>query len=291
MLSRLLRHEFRATGRIMLPLIAATALLSVMSGIGIRILDDPNAGNAANIISVFILVLYILGIFAVSVVAFVLMVERFRKNLLEDEGYLMFTLPVGVDAHIFAKLIVSVIWFFVAGLVLFTVFIMLGVADATVFSGIAEGFTTFMPELGTILEYIGGGSRAAGTAHIVGYVLEVLLASALMAAMICLRFYSAMAIGYSFSNRKMLFSVLAFFAMGFLLDFLGFLLLRLVGVLGNSGMLGWLESYFKSLNGNITSVAKGIHYLLCYGILHELAISVIYYLPTKYFLKNRLNLP
>ena len=50
-------------------------------------------------------------IVAVGIAAFVLMINRFYKNLLQDEGYVMMTLPVCVHQQIWSKLIVSTVWF------------------------------------------------------------------------------------------------------------------------------------------------------------------------------------
>ena len=39
----------------------------------------------------------------------IIQIQRFSKNLLGDEGYLMFTLPASVSQHITAKLVVAVL--------------------------------------------------------------------------------------------------------------------------------------------------------------------------------------
>lgn len=49
----------------------------------------------------------VLGAF---VVHFIITIQRFWKNLMGDEGYLMFTLPVSVDALLWSKAISVLIW-------------------------------------------------------------------------------------------------------------------------------------------------------------------------------------
>ncbi len=39
-----------------------------------------------------------------------MMIQRFNKNLLSDEGYLMHTLPVKPWKHIASKLLASMLW-------------------------------------------------------------------------------------------------------------------------------------------------------------------------------------
>ena len=110
MLRKLLKHEFRATGRIMLPMylvLLATAVGSNLSG---RWMIDSRF-SAVSILGVLIVTAFGFAIFGVLLMSFVLMIQRFYKNLLQDEGYLMFTLPVSVHQHIWSKLIVSAVWF------------------------------------------------------------------------------------------------------------------------------------------------------------------------------------
>ena len=107
MLGKLMKHEFRATARIMLPVMGAMVALALLANLSIRGL----AGNLSDIPMLRILFVLIIIFFSVAVVAtivmsLVIMVSRFYRNLLKDEGYLMFTLPVSVHELIWSKLIV-----------------------------------------------------------------------------------------------------------------------------------------------------------------------------------------
>lgn len=46
------------------------------------------------------------------VMTFILIVTRFDRNLLGDEGYLMFTLPAKTSTLITAKLLTAILWLF-----------------------------------------------------------------------------------------------------------------------------------------------------------------------------------
>ena len=110
MLRKLLKHEFRATGRIMLPMYLILLVTAVGSNFaGRRMMGSQS--NILNVLAVLIVMAFGFAIAGVFVMAFVLMIQRFYKNLLQDEGYLMFTLPVSVHQHIWSKLIVSAVWF------------------------------------------------------------------------------------------------------------------------------------------------------------------------------------
>ena len=55
--------------------------------------------------------------FAIAVLCFVSTVQRFYKNLLGREGYLMHTLPVTETQLILSKLLTSMVWVLCSGLV------------------------------------------------------------------------------------------------------------------------------------------------------------------------------
>jgi hypothetical protein len=107
MLKQLLKYEFKATKSLYFGLYLALALLSVVLGVSFRQenawADNTNFGR----LEVILMVLYLSVIFAIAVLCFVSMVQRFYKNLLGREGYLMHTLPVTETQLILSKLITS----------------------------------------------------------------------------------------------------------------------------------------------------------------------------------------
>lgn len=99
MLGKLIKHEFRATGRLMAPLFGALLLLAVFSRVANQILQQvPNPTRVLYIVSVLLAIVYVLAGLGVMVFSTVLMIKRFHQNFLTDEGYLMFTLPVSATA-------------------------------------------------------------------------------------------------------------------------------------------------------------------------------------------------
>ena len=157
MLGKLLKHEFRATGRIMLPLIGAELLLSVLAGLSVRGLDRIQNMNFLGVTYVMTLIVFFLGLFAVGVVALVLMIQRFYRNLLRDEGYLSMTLPVSVDEHIWSKLIVSFVWFAAVGLLsVLAMLVMMAVGSRISFVGDLN-FRELFDRLRELVRLIGAG--------------------------------------------------------------------------------------------------------------------------------------
>ena len=278
MLGKLIKYEFRATGRIMLPLAAAIILLSVVAGFSQRLLDMSGAPDFVNFMAVMFLALFVFGLFGICVVAVVQMVERFYRNLLCDEGYLMFTLPTTPDALVCSKIIVSSVWFTATGILCcISLAVMLFVSSAV----IDWSFTGDLPEmLRKALEILGNGSTAAGAGHIAGWIAELLVLWFMQTVALCLRFYAAMAIGFSFDEHKKLLSVVFFFLIGIAMNTIG---AAVFTPLVNSGL------FEKIIFPEVFSPGR-LHAILLGCAAIGLIENGIYYLVTTLMLRKRLNL-
>ena len=115
MLTKLLKHEFRATARIMGPLYLVLLAVALGFNFSARLMDSGNF--VLNMLAALVVMAYVVAITAVFIVAFILMLQRFYKNLLGDEGYLMHTLPVTESQLILSKLISSVVWMLCSSIV------------------------------------------------------------------------------------------------------------------------------------------------------------------------------
>ena len=99
MLRKLIKYEFRATARVMLPLYLVTIVLALLTRgtslwLELATADMTMGESILGFLAGLVAVAFVLALLATFIVAVVLAVFRFRKNLLTDEGYVMFTLPV-----------------------------------------------------------------------------------------------------------------------------------------------------------------------------------------------------
>ena len=112
MLGKLIKHEFRATARLMLPLFLVVILLSCFMRLTASVLALGDGRSfVLRLLSGLFSTGFVLSIFASLIFSVVMMVSRFYKNLMTDEGYLMFTLPVGVHSLLWSKLITAALFF------------------------------------------------------------------------------------------------------------------------------------------------------------------------------------
>ena len=273
MLRKLLKHEFRATGRIMLPMylvLLVTAIGSNLAGRGM--LDRPS--RILNILAVLIVIAFASAICGALLMSFVLMIQRFYKNLLQDEGYLMFTLPASVHQHIWSKLIVSSVWFIV------TVLAIIAASLVVAYQG------GFLRELLDFLRYFLEGLRKLEVSEAFNgtiYLAEFAVLMFLSLVAFSLQFYAALAAGHSQANHKMLWSVAWFFGFQFALQFLGSLLMITLDHLG-------VPNFLNHLSVHWTSAESAIHAGLLMAIGVVIIYGAIFYAITTFFLKKHLNL-
>ncbi len=270
MLRKLMKHEFRATGQIMLPLYLILLVTAFGSNIAGRWMIDSQI-SAVSLLGGFMVMAFAIAIFAACLMSFVLMIQRFYKNLLQDEGYLMLTLPVSIHQHIWAKLIVSVVWFITT---LFVLFLACMVVAYNV-RFIQEFFGVFADILRG-LQKLKISEALNGTV----IILEFLVLIFLFLAAFSLQFYAALAAGHSLPNHKMAYSVGCFFVFQFLVQFLGTMFL-----------IGLSKSpVFRFLSNWDPSAIVAIHTGLLMMIALVLVYGAIFYIVTIFFLKKHLNL-
>lgn len=268
MLRKLMKHELRATGRVMGPMILLVLVAAVGGNISTyRLLESGN--GVLSTLGVLLLMLFVIASIAICIVAFALMVQRFYKNLLRDEGYLTMTLPVSVHEHIWAKLLVTLIWWVVVTLAVAAALFIL------VFN------PHMMGEIGELLAHLSLGDLPLSLGQVALFGLETVLMLLVGCAEVCLHFYAALAVGYSFTHHKDALSVAGYFALSLVLYLLQSATVYLLNLVGFDGIHLWMQSLAPMTQTHLTLL----------GVTAALAVpAAIYYAVTAHFMKNRLNL-
>lgn len=145
---KLLKYEWKACARTCLPLYGVLILMSLISRILYVI---PKNASLDFMLPAISSMLYMGVMMAAFVVTAVILIQRFYKNLLGSEGYLMFTLPVTVSQHLLSKTIIAVVMIGLSGLsALISIFIF---ADRMILSmdevwQAFTGLSTLLPHSG-----------------------------------------------------------------------------------------------------------------------------------------------
>lgn len=272
MLRKLLKQEFRATARVMLPLYLVTFVLALAVRLVLllsqnQVLLDSVGGRTLRAILLGVSVTaFVVATIATFLAALIQAVLRFRSNLLGDEGYVMFTLPVSTHQLVWAKLITSVVWFLGAAVI-----DVLALLALVVNLGMFQEFGRFVIEVKEQL-----------TAYLVGngiaFLVELALLFVVGCLVLCLNFYAPLAIGHSFALHKLLWSVVFFFAIQIVIQIIG-------GVFGLIAL-----PHLWSVNFNFMTAAAAAHAMMWSSILVTAIYGAILYGVTLYMLRKRLNL-
>lgn len=265
---KLLKYEWKACARICLPLYGAMLLMSIVSAL----MTTERAQDFMSGIPTAILgMLYFAMLVAVFVVTLVILIQRFYKNLLGDEGYLMFTLPVSVAQHIWSKVIIAAVICCLSGIVAVLSIAILGSG-----TGLLVGFGMVLGEFGRII---------VTEPHALGYILEGILLLLVSTISGVLFLYLCMALGHLAKKHRVLMSVVWYFVLSTVAQFVFSFVL--IGV-GNWPM-EWLV---QAIGDMVVGVPPQV---LLHGVLLGFCVATaipgaICYFGTHYILKNRLNL-
>jgi hypothetical protein len=190
MLAKLAKYELKATARFFLPLYGALLFMAAVN----RVVMHVSARNAAlvllNVLSFVAMTAYVLLVVGVLALTFIVTLQRFYKNLVKEEGYLMFTLPVKAWQLITSKLCVSLLWLLASAVSLFTS-IMIMVYERGTFTDIKDFFAVVND---FIAQYIG----SVGLIYVEAAILLILVCVTYV-----LMFYGAISVGSLFRNKSL----------------------------------------------------------------------------------------
>jgi hypothetical protein len=149
---------------------------------------------------------YVVSIIAIIVVSFVIVILRFYRNLMTDEGYLMFTLPVKPHQLIASKMYASVLWT-VACIVAVLASIFAVIANDKNLRAIQAGFQALSMEMHNDL----GNYTGLFIAEIIILIIVSFFNSVL-------QIYASIAIGQLFQGHKVLGSFAAYIGINVVLQ-------------------------------------------------------------------------
>lgn len=263
MLSKLFKYEIKATGRIFLPFVLSVL---VFAGINrfIFAISPPTLDTPA----VISMAIYIVIMVAMFVMTFIVMIQRFYRNLLSDEGYLMFTLPTKAWQHIASKFLVSMLWM-VISVFIAMISILIITLDKKALSQIVDGLTTILNQ---VFQLLG--------ASVYLLTFEIFIITLLSLASGILIVYASIAIGHLFRQHKTWASFGAFIVLNTLSQIL-FIPISLIPGIDHIQISSFTD--FVALQSQIQLV-------LVYGIISSGLLCVAYFAITNLILSKHLNL-
>ena len=276
MLKQLLKYEFKATARTYGGMYLALLAASVLFGGSVRRWNGTNSDAYSTLVGLLSLV-YTAVIIGTVVVTIMTIVQRFYRNLLGREGYLMHTLPVTETQLVTSKLISSTVWSLcsiLAACLSFGILAVLMMADMDLleqlplmWSGIREAFARCNMEFWEALAFSG----------VVSFVRMV-------SAIACI--YATCMVGHQFKSHPALAGILSFFGMQYVQGWIEKLLrvgarvyeTALYTVVGDAGSI------------QTTLSAQGFMGCAALTLGIAAAFGVFWFGLTVWLMRNRLNM-
>lgn len=258
MLTKLLKYDFKATGRIILPIAGGVLLLNFVSGPAGAFCQQHRPYDALG--RRFYGAAHPCHVFGHAGGAGHLLfasVQRYYK-LLGEQGYLMLALPVHAWQHIAAKLICGVVW------TLFGFF----------YFGICGTLT---------LSALDGDSFSLTGVNIQDVPLLLLFFLLILALIAGAQLHAYLACAYAgmFTQHRLTISIISYFVIGFIGQ-----MLSLVGT------IVFAIKVYPSLDniGSMVELQNGILLSICVIFLLTLLVDALLWALTQWLMSSRLNL-
>ena len=288
MIKKLCKYEFRSIGRTLIPIYIAVIAVSIITAISIAMnVNYANINYSSNSVQwaiemnvpyklqqVFTFVMsltYFAVMVALFVLTFVIILQRFYKGRLCDEGYLMFTLPVKPWQLITSKGITAFVISILSGIVsCISIFIMM--------IGVAEDRWTLLAQMFSFKNWSMFFFRLNEVIPLWGlYALEIIVYIIVGSLASLYQVYASMAIGHLAKKNRILMSVVAYIVISMILSFIG-------------GIFGVFSAFTMQNLIYINAGEAFLHALLIFSIIISIIECVVFFVITERILSKKLNL-
>ncbi|MBP3926560.1 MAG: hypothetical protein J6D13_05185 [Clostridium sp.] len=293
MYGKLCKYEFKSIARTLFPIYLAVIAVSLINAVSFGVNDlfdggmsgyfNAAAGSAAvdtvlNILQFISVFTYFGVMVALFVLTVIVIIQRFYKGLLCDEGYLMFTLPVKTWQLVASKGTAAFVMALVSGVTaMVSIFILMcgAVGPVELCSEIfnSEFWNVVLKELNETFP--------RWSMYLALYLVEGLIFLMVSGMKGLYQMYASMALGHLANKHRILMSVAAYLGISVGLSFFGGTGLV---VLDNAG----ITNAFSSLFG--TSAHAAMQAMYGGSMLWSLLQLAGFFFATDWILERRLNL-
>lgn len=269
MLGKLLKHEFKDTGKILLPLNLVLIGVTILGMIilGLKMFNS----DFMAMVAISMLLLYILAIAALFIMTYVYLMIRFYRSMYASEGYLTHTLPVSPIATLNSKLIISVFWSFLTlALCILSVFALIRTGLAT------TGYSTDYSLIISQIESIIGSSLE----KFIGIMILMMFLSTISNM---LMIYTSISIGQLFNKYKILASIVTYIII--------YIILQIINTLSMFGST--FSSYTDEILDSGTTygnIGNFYNSIFVSSTIQSLVLIAIFYAITAYISSKKVNL-
>lgn len=265
MLGKIMKHEFKSTYRIFVPIYIGLALLISAGCLFIQLLKHYDS-TPLTIISGFGIILLVFGIIFVFISPYIFLSMRFYKTTATREAYLTFTIPAETHQILLGKFIVSFAWTLVTLiLTYFSIAILVAAGGANIKD---------------MFDFIFNGDTKLMLIQILSFTISFALS--------ILQIFTAISLGQLVRDHRIIAS-LAFYAALYtaqqiisIVAILPFMMTEM-----SKDMSAGMETFNMSLDTQTGGLPIHIYLL---SIILSVVLSVVFFFLSNYILKKKLNL-
>ena len=267
MLGKLLKYELKATSRVFIPLYIAILVVSIVNGLSLNL----EIFNIQGLATIILMCLFI----SLFVITIVVTIQRFNKNLLKDEGYLMYTLPVSSKHLVLSKYLTSLIWTFLSFVVAFLSFTIIFMIPTYKYFD----FSYFINEFNLLFSNM-------LNLNILGQFLKIILLMIISYTIFIFNVYLALSVGQLpiFNRFRNVSSFIGFLVINLLISYAQ----NIVSLFVNDASVN-IEA-IDNINYAISSVTSIVSKGLNIAIVINIIIILVLFFATTYILDKKLNL-
>lgn len=291
MLGKLCKYEFRSICRTLFPIYIAALAVSVLMSITLAIDSMGKKGMMNNfeyefymganggIYEIFkgvIAFAYFAIIVALFVITTVIILQRFYKGLLGDEGYLMFTLPVKTWELITSKGIVAIVMSFASLVVSALSIFIIGVGaipDKIEFIKAVLNMTNWYEWIEKLNYYYPRWPV---------YTFEVIILMIVFGIASLYQIYVSISLGHMAKKHRVMMSVVAYIVISVALSFLNSMII--------TALDRNLNNMYIDFVYNADAVNAAISTFLISNIIFGIIQSIVCFIGTERILSKELNL-
>lgn len=272
MLTKLMKVEFAALSRLLLPVYAAVLVLSGVGHFWVLANLRVEQNNFLKALFGLFIVVYVLSIMASILLTFFLVVQRFYKSMVCDEGYLTHTLPASISTVVGAKLLSGFVWM-LAGLVSALLGLAILFLNRVTWAALVAEFSS-LAEISELFKAQNGISIS----QLIAFAVVLLLVELLVQTIV---FYASVALGQLFGKQKLLGSVLGYMGINVASQLLA-LVMMMATLLATGSTAALFDASVSAVDIAMPS--------LVVALLQQLIVGGGCWLITTWVMKNRLNL-
>ncbi len=280
MLGKLLKYEMKASARTLIPLYIGTLVAAVVCAfITASLVTDDGVlfsvmyGKTPRIFSAFVFLLFFGLCVAIMVLTAMIVIQRFNKNLIGDEGYLMFTLPVTHVQLLSSKLIAGLLWVLIGTIIMCLSGVIIGSPSVLLNLDLID-WTDFWNEV----QYLLSGWNP------MPYLFSTTLDGIVSVIAFILVVYLSIMVGQmeQFNKHRVTVSVVLFFLINWVFNLVETTLLRIFG----------LDMYhsLSAAYGTVREFSQAYNLVMWSDIVFTVAQCALCFAGVIWLMKKKLNL-